>query len=80
MRQSTLFRVLLLSLLFAFLLGTVTFFALRSANQSSSVEMRRHFTLFLAQTIESGPYAETIRNPRLHGGRHAPPARSLGPL
>lgn len=48
----------------------VSFFALRTLNESSTGEIRRHMILFLAQSVEDGPtYGEAIQNLRQRRGR-----------
>ena len=74
MRQSALLRYFLISLVFALGVGQLSLMALRSLNESSTGDMRRHMILSLAQTMESAPFAEAITNLRSHSGRHGPPS------
>ncbi|MDR3605946.1 MAG: HAMP domain-containing sensor histidine kinase [Oligoflexia bacterium] len=72
MKQSSLLRFLLLGFLISIALGLASFYALRSLNESSTTEERRHLILFTAQIVESGPYSETVQDTHLRGrGRHA---------
>lgn len=61
-RQSTLLRFFFIGILFALGLGGGTFFALRSINESSTHELRRHIVMFIVQTIEAGPFIQTIED------------------
>jgi signal transduction histidine kinase len=70
-RYSTLSRILVVSLLFGVGLGIASFFALRALNESSSADWRRHTALFMAQTVESGPFDESVRDRRFRAGRRA---------
>lgn len=69
MRQSTLLRFFLVSLLVAMALGIACFYAVRSVNETSTNEVRRHMVLFIAQSIESAPYTESIRDFHTRVGR-----------
>jgi len=62
MRQSTLFRFLIIGILVAFGLGLTSFIALRELNESSTAEVRRNMILFVAQALENGaPYKDAIQ-------------------
>ena len=70
MRQSTLLRFFVISLLAALGLGVASFFALRELNESSISEERRNMIFFVAQTVENGgPYPEAVH------ALHAKPGR-----
>lgn len=70
MKQSAVARFLLIGFLVSLALGAMSFWGLRILNESSTTEVRRHMITFLAQTVESGPYPESVQDARFLSGNH----------
>jgi signal transduction histidine kinase len=68
MKHSAIVRFLLIGLLVSVVLGMASFYGLRLMNESSTAEVRRHMIVFIAQTVESGPYADSVQDSHLRGG------------
>ena len=59
-QTSTALRFLLISVLAACVLGWACFYALRSLNETSTNEMRRHMISYIVRMVENGPYNQTV--------------------
>ena len=71
MRRVTFLKFLVASVACALALGIVTLFALRTFNESSTTEFRRHLLLSLTSILENGPLVGAIdRYERAHPESH----------
>ena len=73
MRSSLVTRFILAGFLLAVLLGVVCLETLRSVNEASAIEGRRHMLMDMAATLESGPVTSTIHELKTREGRRGQP-------